>query len=214
MSRLPSNYKSYLEGLPIPREVVVDDLSPAEIDAIGKTVFITTEIQPADLLFVFGSSIISDHIWHTVAAYFQQNYFPKIVVAGLIGRAYYQTGRPLAYIARDQLLAQGVPADAIRTQDRSTNTYEDVSFTLATWPELAALRSMIFVSKAHHSGRCWRTLRQFFPDTRLHALTYDAVYDGIVVAAHNWPDHPVSRGRVYGEFLRIKKYAARGDIAL
>lgn len=127
--------------------------------------------------------------------------------------AYYETGQPLAHILRDNLLAQGIPAAAILVQATSTNTYEDARFSLDKWPELSSLAGIMFLAKARHSGRCFRTLRKLFPDTRLNALTYDAEYDGIIVSEQNWQAYSISRGRVYGEYLRIKKYAAQGDIA-
>ncbi len=211
--KIPQTYEAYLNGLPIPRETAVPNLSPAEIDAITETVFIPACIQPADLLFIFGTSITPESMWQIVASYFQQKYFPKIVVTGLTGKAYGETGRPLAHIMRDKLLVHGIPTNAILVQDQSTNTYEDVRFSLNQWPELLSLLRITFLAKAHHSGRCWRTLRKFFPTAQLNALTYDAEYDGIVVAEQNWYSHPVSKGRVYGEYLRIRKYIATGDIA-
>ncbi len=202
-----------MNDLPIPRETAVPPLSPSQISAITQTVFIPAQIQPADLLFIFGTSITPKTMWQTVAAYFHERFFPQILVTGKTGIAYGETGRPLAHIMRDQLLIHGISASAILMQDQSTNTYEDVRFSLDKWPELASLTTITFLAKAHHSGRCWRTLRKFFPKTQLHALTYDAMYDGVAVARQNWYDHPISRGRVYGEYLRIQKYAAKGDIA-
>ncbi|MCP4426220.1 MAG: YdcF family protein [Chloroflexi bacterium] len=202
-----------LNELSIPRETAVPPLSPSEIATITQTVFIPNNIQPADLLFIFGASTIAENLWEIVAAYFRQNYFRQIIVTGLTGRAYYETGRPLAHLLCDQLLAHGIPDNAILMQDQSTNTYEDVRFSLDKWPELSSLTNIAFLAKSHHSGRCLRTLRKFVPRAQLNALTYNAVYDGVVVAKHNWYDYPISRGRVYGEYLRIQKYAAQGDIA-
>ena len=45
--------------------------------------------------------------------------------------------------------------------------------------------------------------------------TYDAMYydDSLVIGRDNWQNTKEGRERVWGEFLRIKHYGQRGDIA-
>lgn len=205
---------SDLKNKPIPREVVVEDLSPAEIEHITQIVFVAPEFQAADLLFIFGTSTIDNEILESVARYCQKGYFPKVMVTGLSGRLYSETGKPVAHIMRDELIARGVPSDTILVQDRSTNTLEDVAFSLDVLEKHSiSPESIVFLCKAHHSGRCLRTLRKFFPSQILSPITYLAAYDGVEVSKEDWYQHKVSRGRVYGEYLRIIEYSKRGDIA-
>lgn len=199
---------------PIPREVVVNDLSPEEIKYITQTVFVASESQPAELLFIYGTSSIDSEILDAVACDYLQGRFPKVLVTGLSGRLYYETGRSLASIMRDELTARGVPSDAILVQDRSTNTFEDVAFSLDVLDQHnISPESIAFLCKAHHSGRCLRTLRKFFPFQTLSPIIYVAEYDGVKVSKEDWYQHEISKGRVYGEYLRIIKYTERGDIA-
>ena len=115
---------------------------------------------------------------------------------------------------RDELIARGVPSDLILVQDKSTNTLEDVAFSLVVLKDHnISPESIAFLCKAHHSGRCLRTLRKFFPSQRLSPITYLAEYDGVKVSKTDWYQHEVSRGRVYGEYLRTIEYSKRGDIA-
>ena len=200
---------------PIPREVAVEDLSPEEIKHITQTVFVASESQPAELLFIYGTSSIDSEILDAVARDYLQDRFPKILVTGLSGRLYYETGRPIAYIMRDELIARGVPSDVILVQDRSTNTLEDVTFSLDVLEQHnISPESIAFLCKAHHSGHCLRTLKRFFPSHTLLPVTYVATYDGVKISEEDWYQHEVSRGRVYGEYLRIIEYSKRGDIAL
>ena len=212
---MPKNsYDNDLKNLSIPREVAVEDLQPEEIEHITQTVFLASESQPADLLFIFGTSSIDNEILETVARDCQQGRFSKVLATGLSGRFYYETGRPLASIMRDELIERGVPSDVILVQDRSTNTLEDVAFSLDVLEQHdISPNSIAFLCKAHHSGRCLRTLRKFFPSQTLLPITYVAEYEGVKVSKEDWYQHPVSRGRVYGEYLRIIKYTNRGDIA-
>ena len=106
----------------IPREVAVDDLSPEEIERITQTVFVAPESQPVDFLFIFGTSTIDNEILESVARDYQKGRFPKVMVTGLSGRLYSETGKPVAHIMRDELIARGVPSEVILVQDRSTTT--------------------------------------------------------------------------------------------
>jgi hypothetical protein len=72
---------------------------------------------------------------------------------------------------------------------------------------------LTFAAKAHHSGRCYLTLRRFLPRTMLFAYTFPAEHGGVLLDASTWHTEPVARARIYGEYLRIRLYAARGDIA-
>ena len=74
-------------------------------------------------------------------------------------------------------------------------------------------RSITFAAKSHHSGRCGRTLRKYFPNTQLNAWTHDAVHQGKTISLSEWHTHDEGRERVYGEYLRIQTYSERGDIA-
>ena len=213
VKNVSETYADYLKNLPISREVEVESLRSDEIETITETVFVEPQLSPADILFIFGTSTFDDSILERIAHYAQQGFFTKVLVAGLVGRLYYETGKPLAHIMRDELVERGVSADMFMVQDRSTNTLEDVQFSLDLLKSHGPPEHIAFVSKAHHSGRCLRTLKRFFAQQRLSAITYNADYEGVEVAKRNWYRQQVSRGRVYGEFLRIKKYSARGDIA-
>ena len=116
---------------PIPREVAVGDLSPEEIEGITQTVFVTSDLHPAaDLLFIFGTSTIDGEIFGICGRVIvSRSIFPKVIVTGLSGRLYSETGKPVAHIMRDELIARGVPSDLILVQDKSTNTLEDVAFS-------------------------------------------------------------------------------------
>ena len=215
MTQFHHNYEGYLKNRSIPREVTVENLSPEEIKHITQTVFVTSDLHPAaDLLFIFGTSSIDNEILESVAHDCQRGHFPKVMVTGLSGRLYSETGKPVAHIMRDELIARGVPSDIILVQDRSTNTLEDVAFSLDVLKQHhISPESIAFLCKVHHSGRCLRTLRKFFSFQTLSPVIYFAEYDGIEVSKADWYQHEVSRGRVYGEYLRIIKYTQRGDIA-
>ena len=130
MAQFPDNHDVDFKSRSIPREVAVEDLSPEEIERITQTVFVAPEFQPVDLLFIFGTSTIDSDALESVARDYQKGRFPKVMVTGLSGRLYSETGKPVAHIMRDELITRGIPSDIILVQDRSTNTLEDVTFSL------------------------------------------------------------------------------------
>ncbi|MEK7138312.1 MAG: YdcF family protein [Patescibacteria group bacterium] len=195
----------------IPRELEVPDLSATQIRQITPIVFAKNKRIRGDVLFVLGSS---GGDWKAVAELFHQKLAPIVLVNGLTGKKYDETGQPLAHYIKDELINFGVPPSVILTQDKSTNTLEDVKFGKELLKQHGIdPKTILFVSKSHHSGRVLLTLKHFFPKTYLYAVTYDATYDGRNVAAKNWWKYPTSKSRVYGEYIRIQTYSARGDIA-
>ena len=196
---------------PLPREVDCPTLTDAEMVRITRAVFRPSVALSSDVLFVFGT-VQADR--DGLACGWRDGRYPRIVLAGRTGPAYTDRGVPTALVMREELVARGVDPVAIGLQDRSTNTLEDVVLSVGLLaPGGRAPRRLTFASKAHHSGRCYLTLRRFLPRTELVAHCHPAVFDGVTVEATTWTAHPVARARVCAEYLRITNYAARGDIA-
>lgn len=194
----------------IPREVVVPDLSQEDVERITNTVFLPSEPRRADVLFVFGTSHGN---WREAIECAKRGLVEKILING-----HSSTGTspsiPHAEVIRGEFVAADIPKEQILTQPTSTNTLEDVIFGKKVLDENGmSPKSVLFVSKSHHSGRAFRTLKKFFPHIPIHALTYDTSYEGVVVRKSDWEEHKISRERVYGEYLRILEYTKHGDIA-
>lgn len=62
-----------------------------------------------------------------------------------------------------------------------------------------------------HSGRCYLTLKKYFPDAKLTAWTY--FYEDLEgIGPDNWMHDPKAIKKVYAEYQRILTYSQRGDI--
>ncbi len=179
-----------------------------EIRNVTRTVFAQRRIEAAEVLFVFGS-VQGD--WDGWSERIRAGWFQRVILTGETGPSFTERGVPIALAMRDELVQRGVSPEQFLLQTRSTNTLEDVTMSL---PLLGAPLSIAFAAKSHHSGRCARTLRRFFPDIPLLAHTFDAVYDGEPVGVEDWHLRPIGREMVMGEFERINQYSARGDISL
>lgn len=202
-----SSFEAYEESLSIPREPFVPPLGPNDVVNIGGIVFMKHNPQPADVLFIFGT-VQAD--WEGLAEAILRNDYQKIIVAGKTGPTWFDRGEPIAHSMRAKLVARGVPEDQILVQPESQNTLEDVTLSL---PFLNRANAITYAAKSHHSGRCQRTLRKFFPEAILTGHLQDAYYGDFAVTSTNWSLTDIGRARVYGEYRRIVKYVERGDIA-
>ncbi|TSA45106.1 YdcF family protein [bacterium] len=198
----------------IEREPEVPNLTENEIEEITQIVFVEPNPQKADLIFIFGYGPgHTEAQWESVAKLFKDGYANKILVNGLFALDQ-KAEIPFSHSIRDSLVKNGVPKENILVQDKSKNTLEDVIMGKELLEsEKIFPQTMLYVSKAHHAGRCYLTLKKCFPNIKLFPFAFDAVYNGIVVSKKDWWKFPVARARVWGEYLRIKKYSERGDIS-
>lgn len=196
--------RRWVEDRPIPREPEVPPLSEAEIEAIGRAVFVDCRPAPSDLIFVLGTSTGR---WELVAQLYASGLAPRVMTTGRRGLAYFDEGIPLARQIRDALIGLGVPDEVILVSDTSDHTGDDVKhgMALAQASDVACDR-VLFVCKAHHAGRVRRTFERWSPETALSCATYDAEYEEGTVRAADWWREPASRSRVYGEWLRIRHF--------
>ena len=113
-----------------------------------------------DVLIVLGGSALEDGIigqssyWrsvYAVRAYRQTPFFKKIVVTG--GGLF----RP-ADIMRDFLVANGVPADRVVVEDRSTTTRENATFTKDLL--MGTGGRLVLLTSDYHMWRAARVFRK------------------------------------------------------
>ncbi len=196
----------------IPREVPLPpDMSEEEMLTIERAVFYEAPAAPSDVFLIFGYTR-KDGWDHAVNA--AKNGLGKIIVpTGYMASEPLGETVPQSWVIRDALLAGGIDADRIVVEDRSRNTAQNVAFAKEELLRRGInAKSIVFTSKSHHSGRCYRTIRTHFGDIPVTCTTEDAVYDGVTVNRKTWREHPVARGRVYAEYLRICAYTQSRDL--
>ncbi|MBU6231734.1 MAG: YdcF family protein [Patescibacteria group bacterium] len=198
----------------IPRFPDCPELDEGLIRKVTETVFLYPDPQPADVLFIFGSS--RDDEWSQPATLFLKGLAPIIYVGGGIGGRSFATGRFLSHLIRDDLVACGIPRDAILVDEESTNTLEDAVHGKAIFDQKGIRHyRILFDCKWPHAGRCLRTLKKVFPGSILYPSMHDFKYDGVLYTENlrlDWPDEERSRSFVWGEYQRILLYSSRGDI--
>lgn len=192
----------------IPRVVDVAPLSAEAVKEITEVVFMPHTAGPSEALLIFGT-VQAD--WEGLATAILRGDYERVVLAGRFWPQYAATLEPISHRMARTLAEFGVPTEKLLIQDESDHTLDDVRLSVEL---IGRVQSLCFAAKSHHSGRCARTLRQFFPSATLLCHTHAARYGDVLVDAGHWADHPLSRGTVVGEYQRILTYSARGDIAV
>ncbi|MDP3852556.1 YdcF family protein [Phenylobacterium sp.] len=188
----------------------LDNEEPSDelIETINRRHLIRTPLEPADLLFVFGTRHGVPEFVTAIAELWRGGYFRWAMVSG--GSTPGGMEDEASVLSRLMIQA-GVPEDVILLEREATNTGENVIFSLPILEErigLANIGSLIAVGKLHTSARYLMTLQRHWPDVRkmLWAVNY---HDHPVEA---WHEHPELRAAVLREWRKIGPYKAAGFI--
>ncbi len=205
------------DGLNLPKEPALPPNLLAYADALTSAVFLD-EIAPSpcDVLFVFGGTHPGH--WQTALRAYRSGYAERIVVTGGVKPGVerhpdWTWGEvPEAHVIVRELLAGGVPEEAIAWEDQSRNSLENTLYARNVF-DFRAVHRLMFVGKSLGAGRQQATLLKVLPaGIEVLPYTFDAVFRGELVSRRNWTDTKVGPARVWGEYLRMRIYGARGDI--
>jgi uncharacterized SAM-binding protein YcdF (DUF218 family) len=180
-----------------------------EIARIDSEHLLTTELKPADLLFVFGTR---DGVKERIeAAYhlWRDGYCRWLIVSGGLTPGSDMTE---CHIIKAGLVSLGVPAESILEEHKATNTGENVIFSLPIIDAhlgLDTIRTVICLGNLWTSRRYPMTLHRHWPEPEKmlvvvnHYETPDAL----------WHTNPELCARVLGEWDKIQPYMVSGFIA-
>jgi len=206
-----------MENREIERNPKVPVLSEKLVKLLTKLCFrCDSTIELVDLIFVFGSSSSLKTLGKLTKDLLDQNISRKVFISG-DGSLYKGFGRflsrPESFYVIKEINPKDYPVVEFYSEDKSNNTLENVTEALKIL-DLSNFKSILFIAKSHASQRCYLTLRRFAPNTKLLQKTFDRLYPGTntELSHDTWHTFEYGRSRVWGEFLRIKKYGERGDI--
>jgi len=180
-----------------------------EIARINRTHLIETPLQPADLLFVFGTREDVDVRVDEACRLWREGYFRWAIVSGGV-----TAGSDLSEceIIADAMAARGVPAGIILREDRAMNTGENVIFSLPVIDAalgLASIRSVICLGNTWTARRYPMTLHRHWPEVEKMLVMVDSF--GTPRAL--WHTDAEFSRRMLHEWHKIEPYKARGFIA-
>jgi uncharacterized SAM-binding protein YcdF (DUF218 family) len=183
-------------------------LEPASgsYEQIRRYIMIKTPLEPADLAFVFGTRHGIKNFADEIANYWQKHFFPWIFIAG--GPTKGQTV-PECDTLKNSLVHRGVPPDRIICERRSTNTGENVEFSLPIIDQhfgIQNIRSLIAVGKISSSRRYLMTLERRWPDPKKMILPINY----FSVSEEHWIKDPEFKSRVLAEWEKLPRYEQMG----
>lgn len=184
------------------------NIHPDLVNEISENHLVTTELSPADLLFVFGTRAGVPEFVEEIVGLWHRGLFKHCIVSGGISLG--GTESECTVIKRS-LVQQGVPAEIILEEHNATNTGENVQFSLPLIEKhlgLDSVRSVIALGKICTSRRYLMTLQRYWPavEKMLVAVNY---FD---VPRDRWYLDPAFRDRVVSEFRKIEPYRDAGLI--
>ena len=138
-----------------------------------------------------------------------QGLAPLIIVTGGVNR---HNGIIEGQVFRRLMMERGVPDSAIRVEDTSANTWQNIENSM---PFLTEAREsglpLTAVSKWFHR-RAIHCLRTLLPDLdEFHGLGWEPIYEGVAVTRTNWVDIPDGKRRVIREWQEIPRRIADGS---
>lgn len=169
------------------------DAPPPDGEPVALVLFGTNQAAPA--------RIAADR-YHAGAA-------PLIIATGGINRHSGITeGREFAR----QLADTGVPGSAIRVEDQSEDTWQNVELSMPYLREALAMGlPLVAVSKWYHLRAVYCLRTQLPEAVPLYAIGWDPVYAGSLVTPDNWPSSPDGRRRVIRESREVPRRVAEGS---
>jgi uncharacterized SAM-binding protein YcdF (DUF218 family) len=188
---------------------VTDDLTSQQAAEI--TAYVDIDAPPPDgqpvALVLFGTNQAAPA--QIAAERYHRGDAPLIIATGGVNR---HTGIIEAREFARQLHDAGVPPAAIRVEDQSADTWQNVELSLPYLQEaLASGLRLTVVSKWYHR-RAVMALHTRLPEAGpLHAIAWEPVYAGALVTRNNWPDIPDGRRRVIREWQEVSRRVNDGS---
>jgi hypothetical protein len=107
---------------------------------------------------------------------------------------------------------RGIPANAIRVEDQSKDTWQNVELSLPYLREALAMRlQLVVVTKWYHL-RAVHCLATLLPEAApFYAISWEPVYADTLVTRESWPKIPDGRRRIIRESQEVPCRVADGS---
>jgi hypothetical protein len=187
-----------------------NDLSPDQSARI--TAYVDIEAPPPNsepvALVLYGTNQLDAPV-RIAADRYHQGAAPLIIATGGVNRhTGIVEGRELAR----QLAEAGVPESAVRVEDQSRDTWQNIELSMPHLREALALGlPLVAVSKWYHLRAVYCPRTQLPEAAPLYAISWEPVYAGMLVTRDSWPSSPDGRRRVVRESREVPRRIAGGS---
>jgi len=135
---------------------------------------------------------------------------PLIIATGGVNR---HNGIIEAREFHKTLIEHGVPDQAIRVEDQSANTWQNVELALPYLREAAAAGLPVTAICKWYHRRAIHILKTLAPEIGpFHVITWEPVYEDQPVTRTTWPGIPSGTRRVIREWEEVTSRVADGSL--
>ena len=184
-----------------------------ELHQIQAKMLPKTQLKPADLLIVFGTTYGIDLFVENIVSLYQKGFCKYVLCTGGNVARYGTKTEAESVIIMDLLVANGVPAEKILVETKSKNTGENLQFSIPILKEkfgsVDGINSIIGVGKIHATLRFLMTMCKYFP-------VAEKMFFPINVFGCNenlWYLHDKFYQKLMAEVDKVEEYLEKGFVA-
>lgn len=183
------------------------DVTKKDIKKISDYLFLSSDPEKADLIFVFGTRF--NEPIDISADLYKKGFSKKILVSGGKNEI---TGKIEADVIAAALKDKDIPEEALILERSSSNTKENVINSAKVLDKMFGLEnihSVLVVAKNYHMRRALMTLKKNFSSS----VKYIPIpYSVENISRDNWYLNDDSKQKVLEEFSKIPLYLGKGDL--
>ena len=144
-------------------------LNKVKIDNITYDLIPKTEIKPADLLIVFGTTYGIDLFVKNIVDLYKNGFLKKYIICTGGNSFLYKNNQCIESTLMKNLLVQNdIPESMILVENKSKNTGENLQFSIpilqSAFKGIENIKSIIGVGKIHATLRFLMTMCKYFPN--------------------------------------------------
>ncbi len=183
-----------------------------DIKKTSNYIFLNDGEKESDLAFVFGTHLCLKQSVEKAVELYKKGLVPKIIFTG---GANAESKKIESEEMKNLALILGVKEQDIITEDKSTNTMENVTFALPIIDKeigLGKINKITVVVKDFHSRRAVMTLRKYLPE---HIKILSAPYksEDYRYSKEVWHETEIGREKINEEIDKIRLYLEKGHLA-
>ena len=177
------------------------------IKAITDFIFISDKLSKSDVIVVPGT-FRADIIKKALDIY-KKGFSPYIITTGGVEN---EEGLIESKFQKQYLIDNGVPADVVFNETKSTNTKENAIYAKEELDKKGIkYDKIILVSKTYHARRLLMTFLPSFPMSDIKIVP---VIDDRNITKDNWYKEREKIDKVMEEIEKIGEYFLKGDLSL
>jgi uncharacterized SAM-binding protein YcdF (DUF218 family) len=181
------------------------------IDAITELLFMESDIDKVDLIFIFGNDWL-DTMYHIKELY-NKDISKYILISGHSVNKDRNESEAMRFMKKGVEI--GIPKDMFLLEENATNTKENLILSKKIIENKIGfnnINSILFVCKTFHTRRVLMTAQKHFPKDIKYS--FYPVNDERNIQKDNWWKDEISKNRVIAEIGRIAEYTLKDDLSI